>query len=82
MTDSTRASVSDSLLELGTLTLGAPVKRSASDDEMSDLMKANLEALAERIPDCTSVCHQYKGWMCTRTYKGVTTTCVDYRKDF
>ncbi|MCQ2239967.1 MAG: NVEALA domain-containing protein [Bacteroidaceae bacterium] len=54
---------------------------SASDDEMTDLMKANLEALAERIPDCTSVCHQYNGWMCTRTYKGVTSTCVNFRKD-
>lgn len=55
---------------------------SASDDEMTDLMKANLEALAERIPDCSTVCLKYNGWMCTRTYKGVTTTCVDYRKDF
>lgn len=51
MTDSTRASVSDSLLELGTLTLGAPVKRSV---EISNVGR-NALLIKDLVTSCDCV---------------------------
>ena len=51
MTDSTRASVSDSLLELGTLRLGTPVKRSV---EISNV-GGNALLIKDVITSCDCV---------------------------
>ena len=51
MTDSTRAYVSDSLLELGTLTLGAPVKRSV---EISNIGR-NALIIKDVVTSCDCV---------------------------
>ena len=53
-------------------------------ETMSDLLLANVEALASReggTHSCEEVCHYCSGWRCTRIYGGVTSVCEPYRKN-
>lgn len=62
---------------------GYNVYQAHSETEgMSELMLANVEALAqsESTEPCEKVCYKCDGWMCTRIYNGETSRCIHYRK--
>lgn len=68
---------------------GVNVFNAQKSEPLSDIVLANVEALAELEGDkpgagttgsCTEVCYKYDGWMCTRIYNGETSRCVHYRK--
>ena len=68
---------------------GVNVFNAQKSEPLSDIVLANVEALAELEADkpgagttgsCTEVCYKYDGWMCTRIYNGETSRCVHYRK--
>ncbi|WP_430624007.1 NVEALA domain-containing protein [Lactobacillus taiwanensis] len=51
---------------------------------MSDLMLANVEALASGESSggsCEEVCYPCTNWQCTRILGGVTSVCTQYRKN-
>lgn len=53
-------------------------------EAMSDLMLANVEALASGESSggsCEEVCYPCTNWQCTRILGGVTSVCTQYRKN-
>lgn len=62
---------------------GYNIYQSQSTVTLSEVALANVEALAqsEASGTCYEVCRPYYGWQCTRINGGVTTVCVQYRKN-
>lgn len=63
---------------------GYSVYMNQKADAMSDLMLANVEALANgegASKPCEEVCYPCDNWQCTRIIGGVSSVCTPYRKN-
>ena len=61
---------------------GLAIFANQSKEHKSDVMLANIEALAsgESSTLCKETCYPYYSWRCTRIYNGVTSICEQHRK--
>lgn len=61
---------------------GYNIYTNLKSNTVSDLMLANVEALAndESSEPCEEVCYPCSGWKCTRILGGVSSVCYSYRK--